>query len=162
MTAAPSHRALRRLLGVDREPPIEEPVREYSAASRALAGLLGVRLTGHAYATSPDFCAPNAVGADADDISLADSEHRSGGGRPGHLFVAGPLRLLLIALAAIAYVAAVAILFALVAPLSAMAAALYVGGDLVVGYFRWMYRFLILRMDGSKAVSPYQPGAEEN
>jgi hypothetical protein len=45
MTASPSRRALRRLLGVDRGPLTEPSVRDgYSVARRAVAGLLGVRL----------------------------------------------------------------------------------------------------------------------
>lgn len=47
MTLSPSQRALRQLLGVGRRPSPEPVVREgYSANRRAVAGLLGVRLTG--------------------------------------------------------------------------------------------------------------------
>ena len=74
MTASPPRRALRRLLGVDREPLTEPPARDgYSVARRALAGLLGVRLAERSWQTPPAFSAPRSDGI---DVSRSPESHQ--------------------------------------------------------------------------------------
>lgn len=164
MITPPSRRALGRLLGVDRGAPMESLEREgYSPGRRALAGLLGVRLTEDSMAAPSALCAPGADGTNVSDQPLTDSGSPSVE-RTVPPFAEGLLELvrrlfglLVSVLLAVAYVSSVAAYFVFVAPLVATAAALYVVGDLAVGYFQWVHGVLVRRAPELEVVPPSVP-----
>ena len=76
--------------------------------------------------------------------------------------VAVAFGILLIIILAAAYLGLVAVYFVFAAPVIAIAAALYVAGDLIAGYFHRIYAVAIRRAPEFELIPPYRPGTTEN
>ena len=76
--------------------------------------------------------------------------------------VAAVFGILLMIVLAAAYLALVAVYFVFAAPVIAIAAALYVAGDLIAGYFHRIYAVAIRRAPEFELIPPYRPGTTEN
>lgn len=76
--------------------------------------------------------------------------------------LAAVLGILLIAVLAAVYLGLIVAYFVFAAPVIAAAAALYVAGDLVAGYFHRIHAVVIRRAPEFELVPPYRPGTQEN